>query len=190
MSGETTPKAKPETWLDWLPAGAPEPELLSRDEVLARLQERGVDVSSSDLRYWEYAGVLPRPIRRWHQGATRAVYPGFAVPLIADIRRRQRSRVPLDQIGPQIRERGRFMVALSVGGDPSTDEGLARLFAAMDHALDDARPTPALIDEVGRLVERRERLTGIPIKHVELRVTDARGKSVTYPIPPRPVDSE
>lgn len=188
MPAEDSTKPKPETWLDWLPPGASEPEFLTRDEVLARLQERGVDVSTSDLRYWEYEGVLPRPTRRRHQGATRVVYPRFAVPVIADVRRRQQSRIPLNQIGPEVRSRGRFLVALTAG-DPSTEEGLAQVVAAMDHAFDDAVPTHNLVDEVKRLADRREKLTGIPVKHAELRFTDANGKRVTYPISITPSDS-
>jgi hypothetical protein len=57
-------KSKPTTWLDWHPEGAPLPELLPHDELLARLRDRGVALTSASFHYYRHRGILPRPIRR------------------------------------------------------------------------------------------------------------------------------
>jgi len=68
-------KTKRETWRDWLPPDAPPPtHLLTREEVVARLQEAGIKASVDDLRFWEQEGILPHPVRQRHKGATRAVH--------------------------------------------------------------------------------------------------------------------
>jgi len=75
------------SWRDWLPEGAPEPpddQLITRAELLERL--RGVfrtNLSERTLQLWEAAGILPGPVRRWHDGATRALYPMWIVYLAA-----------------------------------------------------------------------------------------------------------
>lgn len=74
----TTSKPKRETWLDWLPSDAPDPlELITRQELARRVSDRGFDVTNEKIGYWEKQGVLPLPVRRWHEGATRALYPSW-----------------------------------------------------------------------------------------------------------------
>ena len=34
MPPDTETKPKHETWLDWMPEGAPEPDVMSRDELI------------------------------------------------------------------------------------------------------------------------------------------------------------
>lgn len=75
------------SWRDWMPEGYPEPpddQLITRAELLERL--RGIfrtNLSEKRLQVWEAAGVLPGPVRRWHDGATRALYPRWVVYLAA-----------------------------------------------------------------------------------------------------------
>jgi len=109
MAGE---KTKRETWRDWLPANAPEPEqLLTRAEVVARLQEGGWKVSADNLRFWEQQGALPHPLRQGHRGATRAVYPDWFVPLVGRMRELQQQRVRIDEIAGILRVYVRLVLA-------------------------------------------------------------------------------
>ena len=62
-----------QTWRDWLPPGHPEPPLITREELLAALAQRGVALPARTLQRWEAAGTLPAPIRRRHDGATRTL---------------------------------------------------------------------------------------------------------------------
>jgi DNA-binding transcriptional MerR regulator len=48
---------------------------LTRDQVVDALQTRGFDVSTRTLSFWQTRGWLPYPVRRYHDGATRAWYP-------------------------------------------------------------------------------------------------------------------
>ncbi len=83
-------KPKRETWEDWQDRGAPEPRrLLTQAELLALLAGYAViqpPVTKDDLRYWQGRRILPAPVRRWHDGATRALYPPWYATLVADLR--------------------------------------------------------------------------------------------------------
>lgn len=82
---ETQTKLKRETWRDWLPPGVPEPqddELIDRDELLRRVNLRGNDVTPRTLRLWESLGMTPGPVRKWHDGAVRALYPVWCERLV------------------------------------------------------------------------------------------------------------
>ena len=99
-------KTRQKTWLDLLPPGAPEiptDDLLTRQELLQELRDRGVDVSEVALVYWEKAGVLPRSIRRRRHGAPRSLYPHYAVDAVAHLRELQAAGRNLDQIAPLMR---------------------------------------------------------------------------------------
>src|SRR5688572_13396519 len=72
-----------ETWRDWLPSDDPDPtDLLTREDVIAEVQRRGHGLTVNELRYLEAQGVLPRPVRQWHQGAVHALYPPWICTLI------------------------------------------------------------------------------------------------------------
>ncbi len=80
------PQAPKQTWLQWLPEGVPPPsddELIDRDELLRRVKEEdGQDIPPRTLRFWEALGIVPGPVRKWHAGATRALYPWWCVNVV------------------------------------------------------------------------------------------------------------
>ena len=92
-----------ESWIDWMPPGSPIPELLSHDELLKALHDRGVDVSPVALEHWRKSGVLPRPVRRWHNGAVRPVYPAWLIGAITHLRQLQEAGKSLEEIAPIMR---------------------------------------------------------------------------------------
>jgi len=98
MTDDQTPRTKAPTWLDLMPANAPMPELLPHDELLARLRDRGVDLTSASFHYYRHRGILPRPIRRRVDGVTQAVYPAWLVPVVEAIRDMQAQGKSLDEI--------------------------------------------------------------------------------------------
>jgi len=83
MTGESIkPKA---TWREWIPEGIPEPyddELISRDTLLNQLREYNVGISPRTLQRWEGLGLIPGPVRKWHDGATRALYAPWVVNVV------------------------------------------------------------------------------------------------------------
>ncbi len=94
-----------ETWRDWLPPGAPEAApLLTRGDLLLRLQDEGIAATERDLRYWEREEILPRPIKQWHEGAVRALYPPWVTNLIRELRRLQAEGLSLAEIAPRLRD--------------------------------------------------------------------------------------
>jgi hypothetical protein len=97
----TTPK---ETWVDWMPKGVPMPALLSLPELIEALRdEHGIEITPYTLEHYRRRGVLPRPIRRRHGGATQAVYPAWFVSAIAHLKEMQAGGKSLDEIGPWMR---------------------------------------------------------------------------------------
>ncbi len=93
-----------ETWRDWLPPERHDPgQLLTREQLVKRLQAAGVKADVADLRYWEYLGILPRAVRQRHEGATRAVYPEWFVYLVRQLRALQGAGYDLDTIGSILR---------------------------------------------------------------------------------------
>ncbi len=107
MPAEAPPKAKRETWADWLATDHPAArDYVTLEELLTLLpQEVAVnDVDARDLRHWQMNGILPYPKRTWHKGAVRALFPRQAALLtIFELRDLQRRGYALRQIGERLR---------------------------------------------------------------------------------------
>ncbi len=176
MPAETA-AANRETWIDWLSEGESEPDyedLLTRDELLEDLRRREIEATDRDLKFWEYEGILPRPVRRWHKGAVRAVYPDWYASLVWEIRSLQRHGYTLEQIRHRIRV-SHWYWSDSTTDPPSPDPEELRL-------------PPRLVSQLEAIAQMRERETGIPADRIEVVVTDTHGKRSRYvhPIsPPR-----
>jgi hypothetical protein len=198
MPGETH-KPNQETWRDWVPPGIDTPlPLITRDELLARLQQRNIDVKLSDLRYWEYEGILPRPERKWDPAvkARRAYYP---IPIMASImalRELQGAGLQLRDITPSLpvafaratHELSKYEAMVKEHGPLKRDETMSD-----DDVIDTvvlAVATQSILETVlhgsvlpvlaryARLLDRCHLVTqGAKHTHfVELMFTDATGK--------------
>ena len=97
-------KSNRETWLDWLPPGHTEPGLITRAELLKTLADRGVGVSERELRYWEAAGALPAPVRRFHRGAIHALYPSWHANVVWAVPKLRAAGLSLPASRPKVRE--------------------------------------------------------------------------------------
>jgi len=111
------------TWRDsaWFAPGAPEPFLLTRDEVLARVAALHLDATERDLRFWEAEGILPRPVRRRHAGATRALYPAWFVDLIYKLRDLQLAGLSLKELPSRLQAEARRLSLVPLVGPPDDD---------------------------------------------------------------------
>jgi DNA-binding transcriptional MerR regulator len=133
-------RANRATWFDDIPdylKEMPVEGLYSREEVLGSLQDRGIDVNEVTLVFWEKRGILPRPIRRWRDGAPRALYPPWAVDAIEHLRNLQAQGRPLSEIAPlmQAHKLAAVMWADPIAG-PMTDARTALLAYANALGLD------------------------------------------------------
>jgi len=167
---------KRKTWLDLQPPGAPEPSLLTRAQLLERV---GRDADESDLRYWESIGVLPKPIRRWHNGATRALYPASYIVGIWNIRRLQANGLPLEQIRGSVWR----LLALFAAKEAATEpENLIDLY--LDHRPTWETPSISPTTEAGlrQLARSREELTGVPTERIEVRIIGKDGRKTVHTI--------
>ncbi len=102
---ETSTKPKRETWRDWMPDGAPEPdELLTRDELLERLRGEGFVVSVDDLRNWQSTGTIPYGINRWRDGSVKTHYPRWMLDVVRTLRAMQSDGRKLAEIRSSLRD--------------------------------------------------------------------------------------
>lgn len=161
-------KAKQETWREMLARGGIDPEAidrlqtLTRDEVLDRLRDGGVEVSAYDLQNWQQAGIIPHGVRKRHEGATRLMYPWWMVDIIRTLRELQRSEsVPLSRL-PQLLT----LQALQL----------------TKHRDQSPKPTPPPEIEpiLRRWAERHHDTYGITVRHVDVSLIDERGHPLTF----------
>jgi DNA-binding transcriptional MerR regulator len=155
-----------ETWTDWIRAIDPgfdesSVEYLTVDELLEELDllitRDSEKVDAVTIRYWQRKRLLPYPVKRWHEGATRSLYPiPSAVQLIVHIRLLQREGYTLEQIAPRLRGH------LAMLCDPTPLE---------------LRPT------IIEAANRRASFTGRPIREVIVTFVDEEGWRVEYPFP-------
>ncbi len=175
MDDRSTPApAEPRpTWRDVLPPDYPEPALITREELLAFFREKGLPIAERSLRYWEAQGVLPRPVRRWHQGAVRSLYPAWYPPVVV-------------AAAARIREQGESLQA--VGADiPRIINMLGVMHWTAENRvvlLNDPNQT------IGQLVQSAELAWGRPIDRVALTFLDtSTGDIVSSALYLPPTDS-
>ncbi len=202
---ETKPKASQETWKDWL-GDAPEPDdLYTRAEITDRvntdLDAGHKRIEATDLQRWEAMGILPRAVVRRHGDAQYALYPDWYIELARNVRLLQREGFSLAEIGPQVREHARVLIAtqshtrtvpqsanISVTGDPVTLslEGHARgtsttrgdLTITVPVELLEARPI--LLEELQRLGQWWIRLLDPDLDHIEIAMVSSKGQTHMY----------
>lgn len=157
-------KRRQQTWLDWIPEGWPAPsdeELIGREELLDRVKrEFGIEIHPDTLRGMERQGLLPRPVRKWHEGATRALYAPWVVDLVGRAYLRR--------------------------GQGNTESAIEEVRAAVPQAIArygqevwEGKTIPfAFLDTLTEFAEVQERRLGVTIPQVEIRFLDPNGETV------------
>ncbi len=171
-----------ETWIDWVPAEGREDALLdaqpllTRDELVAELRRGGDDINPRNLVHWQSIGVTPYPERRYYKGATRVIYPRWAVNAIHLLKSLQDQGYSLREIGPILRGNisRQFMTQAHT---PRQEEEQARRAArlALFPLVEEVDP---LIRSLARI---HERLHGGQITRAEVRLIDDQEKGHVYP---------
>ncbi len=180
MPTDAPAKPKQETWRDWMPEGAKEPEeLLTREEIAARLADLGIVVKPRELIYWHTAGVLPYPVKRRHAGATRALYPDWYVPLIRELLTLKREGYKLPEIAGRLRTHARLMLAYDNPAPltPVDREAWTNRSQDLGSQIQDLGP------KILAVARSHEHITGTRIAAVEIRFIDDRGFPLTYTFP-------
>ena len=163
----TKPKPKRATWRDWAP-GAPESgALLTREELLERLEAAGVPVTGNQLRYWQTAGLVPYPIRHRRGQGVYAYWPPWMVELIRSLRDQQARNRKHPEIQARLRSSAASFAAgvrydnVLIGGFPPELE----------------RRLIAIADEWGALIGERVRYVEVSL------VTDTSGGPLVWATP-------
>jgi hypothetical protein len=173
MSTNKATKPKKGTWKDWLPPGAPEPDvLLTRAQFLDRINQRGFDVSEGDIRFWEQRGILPGSVVRWdpEAKAPRAYYPYWMIAPVILLREFQLDGMSLRDIAPRLRIVAEQAIQVSKDGHDDNDQRFMRVvFFEFQKTLEEAIIAQA---------RRFERLTGDPVNRIELIAYDKCGDTL------------
>ncbi len=144
-------------------------DLITRDELVHRLAAEGIEVAPNDFRYWQTEGALPRPVKRWHNGATRALYPVWMVDVVRHLRRLQAEGYTLRYLGPRLLSYAQMRETAS--HPPFVDTEQSR------------DPSGDMDNQLRSIAADHERRTGIRIARVELRLIDEAGHPLTYTFP-------
>jgi len=166
----------------------PDPELLTRDELLLAAERRSLPgVTDTALRHWERQGFLPRARRDGAPGRQQAHYPWWSVDLLALLRHYQQ----IPGLTPkQIRERLRadaFRLSLFRNARDIRDER-ATLDAARFLTDGPRPPAFARLGDLGSLLSdlvvlHRDHL-GVPVIALDLVLTTEAGERITYSVYP------
>lgn len=164
MPTESPPKAKRETWADWIPPGwfgPTDEELITRDELLEQTRELGAEIHPRTLQIMEKQGLVPRPVRRWHDGATRALYAPWVVDLVIRAYLHRRKRWSPEEAQADIRD----AVKQAMFGSDLDKWG--------------GRGIPLeFVTQLHELAQRQAKITGTPIPTAEVRFFDAEGRTI------------
>jgi DNA-binding transcriptional MerR regulator len=188
-----------ETWREWVP-DAPEPgleALYTRAGILAELARPATvpPVKESDLRFWERIGVLPQPIRKRRDGATRGLYPPWYAILVRRLRIFQQWGYTLAELPNRLRAEARRLAH----DNPIDVRGGVRLPLGLVAALEEwpqgvpfrastLRPgSPGYEEWLGYLLADiaaiyRER-DGIELECAKILFTDRYGKELAFDVP-------
>jgi len=159
--------------------GTPEPtDLITRDEVIARLRRRGVKVAARTLAHWESVGATPHPVRRWRDGAPRALYPDWVVDIAIQVPHFLRYEgLTLSEVGDALR--GQLWPPDAVVLLPDGSRFGGTFFGGYPRIL--GKLTDAALVS---LAENYCRATGVPIRHIAIQVVDDRGTGIETRYPP------
>ncbi len=192
--GTTARARKPtaETWRAWCAPGAPgtpgkaDPELLTRDDLLATVERWGVKrVQESTLRYWEGIGLLPRATIEGPPGKQRALYPWWVADLAALVRYYQDDEREGDDHVRSLRDRTR--AAAVVLSYVKSGRWLS-VRPALLEAPFGPRPLPAefasdLLPPLARLVGDWRERGNLAVESVEIRLNTGGGEAIIYVLP-------
>jgi len=163
---DTTPSK--ETWADWLADvgdGSIDPtdsddEVITRDELLRRAAPWVEKVHPRTLQILEQQGLLPRPIRRWHGDAVRALYAPWMTDLVVRAYDHYRNHSPLEEAQADMR---RYVLTAYFGYHMHRDSQL--------------RIPEDTLNQLRALAYRHTRFHA-PVAAVEIRFMDADGEII------------
>ncbi len=170
MPSTDTTTSKRETWRDWL-KDKPEPTTLYTRDEIAEMASVVDKISGNDIRHWEYQGVLPRSIRRGHDGVTRAVYPDWYAHLARMVRQLQRQGLSLADIRPRVREQAQRIIHMDLIVEP----------------LDIPDDIEAALNV---LAHRTADQAGSPVREIVVSITLEDGGGLFFSVPLHPRDSQ
>jgi len=199
--GQATVRVLPDkvSWRRWQAEDPIDPgELITRDELIRRLEAEGVDVTDADVTYWQRRGVIPYGERQWSGRVAHVYYPGWMVDIIRELRAQQAQgerlrflRPRLSALAKELTSRHRHVGRNDVGRMTGVERaevraatvhpgGTAHSLAAEVHGTSSASadltvaysPIAYHAMEIARIYEQG----GAPrIKRAEVRLIDERG---------------
>ncbi len=162
-----------ETWREWLSPDAAlavlgpqaDPRLLiTRGQLLEHFHGA---VTERELRYWESLGALPRPVRRFHNGAIHALYPAWYVDVVGNVHLRRAEKLPPAEIRSYVRDLFDGFAAHLTGWQPRTGPSLPH----------------GLVEEVERFARQMHQKYGITAHDATLSFRTKQGRRLSWHFP-------
>ncbi len=188
----------PQNWREWIPRGRwgtevvpghrlPDPEMLTRAELLAMLERWGVpDVNERNLRHWEREGFLPQATIEVVGKKRRAQYPWWSADLVALLRQYQDRKLSPGQLRERLRADAHRLSLIREASGARNEVG----------PLDEApfyvpRRLPSRFEGIGDLalllrdlvMVHREHLN-LPVATLDVVMTTEQGQQITYNVYP------
>ena len=171
--------------------------------MLATVERWGIPkVTESTLRHWQQLGIIPNPTIEGPSGGERALYPWWAVDLVALVLYYRARGHKLGSLGPRMRAaawwlsnratRPRYMdvsraayvplvepwSAASVG-----DDLLAAAVWSYEHF------TGPIIAPLNKLAEMQWHNWGVEVERIEVRLYPTEGEPLVFEVPRCPDDA-
>lgn len=174
-----------QTWRDWQRNDVPEPSLITRDELLSRLDAEGIQVSVDNLQNWQEDGVTPYGTRQWHGGATRLMYPSWMVGVVRMLRHLQGQGETLDKIAPRVRVQARdFQKTID---QVTTDGGRITAHETASIKIIPASASIAgiphdIVERLQQWAQEHEETFGVRLARIDVSLVDEHERPLTFPI--------
>lgn len=170
-------------------SAVPDPEMQTREELIARLERWGVPgVNERNLRHWEGESLLPRATIEGPPGKQRAMYPWWSAELVALLRQEQSDGYPTGQIIDRMRYEAHRLSRMASRRGLRDDTGpmspIPTLMGARPLPSGAENVTgpfvPALLD----LIDIHREVLGINVAALDIVMTTEHGGQIVYNVFP------
>jgi hypothetical protein len=158
--------------------------LLTKTQVLDELRAAGHDIPVRTFEDWAAAGLIPRGLRRWHDGRAASLWPRWVVDLALFAIGLRTAGRSLAEARDEIRAVDWPTVRSTTIAPPANRQDAQSRFDAYQDALGDLE---AVLE---RLAALQERITGSPVVTVQVRFINAQGDRVEHAMPLAPLVTE
>jgi len=167
-------------------SGRPDPRLITRDELLATLEQWGVQttrdrpVEEATLRYWAAEALIPLPTIDGSPGYERALYAWWVADLIKQLRHYQDGGMKTEQLRTWMRGEAHRLSRVrewrvSDAPQPSNVSPIAPMLLPREFSR-------AIIPPIARMLARQRTERGLTFTRAEIHLVTTSGETIVYTV--------